>query len=226
MSADYIKEYDYGDPTYYHDYFGYSREHAERESDEFDENIGEYIQTKGVEFDVYLCSKFAPNNIFGEDPLKEYNLPPFIANGIWEVTPETLKFGQHEIVKEDEQVVINFHKNTVKTSIKKLLLNNGLVDVGTLDDVEDNTVFENYRLELQEGDIVRMRFNNIFYEIDGIKEEPDYQHLYHKYVYQCYAKPRLIAGEELGVMQGITNNESIIQTHYDEIEEEADKIIF
>jgi len=106
------------------------------------------------------------------------------------------------------------------------LINSGLLEDDTLIDEEVMTKFERNRLDLQEGDIIRLHFNNIHYEIDGIKLEPEFQHHLWKYVYEVHARPRLVSAEELGEMQGVTDADAIREQHEYEIQVEADKIVF
>ena len=71
-----------------------------------------------------------------------------------------------------------------------------------------------------------MHYNNIHYEIDGVKEEPEFQHHLYKYVYEVHARPRLVSGEELGNMQPVTDADEIRNDHETELQIEADKILF
>ena len=224
-----MPEYEFNpdEPSYYRPYFGFSNEETPYEADLQDDNYGEYIQIYGHHFDVYLMTQYNPNRIFGEDPLKKYEADSFIAYGIFDVTPESLQIGNWEKLAEQEEIVVYLHKTTVRESIKSTLLSGGFItDVDTLDDEADMTILERHRRELQEGDIIRLYFNNIFYEIDGIKEEEEFQHHLKKYVYRVHARPRLIAGEDLGSMQGVTNADEIREQHEYEITTEANKIIF
>jgi len=101
-----------------------------------------------------------------------------------------------------------------------------LLEDDTLLDEASLTKAERNRLDLQEGDIIRLHFNNVHYEIDGIKEEPEFQHHLYKYVYEVHARPRLVSAEELGDMQGVTDADAIREQHEHEIETEADVILF
>jgi len=47
-----------------------------------------------------------------------------------------------------------------------------------------------------------------------------------KYVYEVHARPRLVSGEELGEMQEVTRADEIRQEHEEDIEIEANKILF
>jgi hypothetical protein len=215
------------DPSYYKQFFGYDEENTPYEADYQDCIYGEYIQIYGHAFDVYLCSTYDPIPVFGEDPVKRYTYEPFLANGMWDVTPETLVMGQFGKNTDQESVIIWFHKTTVKESIKATLIAEGVIDASeTVEDESGFTKYDRHRRELQEGDIIRMRFNNIHYEIDGVKEEPEFQHHLYKYVYEVHARPRLVSAEELGEMQPVTEADEIRIEHETEIQIEADKILF
>jgi len=227
MSASPERIFDNTDPTYYKQFFGFDAENTPYEASLQDCVYGEYLQIYGHAFDVYLCSTYDPIPVFGEDPVKRYTYEPFLANGIWDVTPEVLNMGQFGKNTDQESVVIWFHKGTVKESIKATLIEEGVIDAD--DTIEDESGFSKYdrhRRELQEGDIIRMRFNNIHYEIDGVKEEPEFQHHLWKYVYEAHARPRLVSAEELGVMQPVTEADEIRVEHETELQIEADKILF
>jgi len=158
--------FDPDQPSYYRPFFGFSNEETPYEADWQDDNYGEYIQLYGQHFDVYLCTEYNPKRIFGEDPLKKYEADPFVAFGIFDVTPESLQIGNWEKLAEQETIVVYFHKTTIKESIKKTLIEGGFItDVDTFEDDADLTFIERHRRELQEGDIIRLAFNNIFYEI-------------------------------------------------------------
>jgi len=210
------------DPSYYKSFFGLDAENTPYEAELQDCNYGEFIQIYGHRCDIYLCSQYNPSPVFGEDPVKEYKYAPFLANGIWDLTTETLNMGQFGKNTDQESVIIYFHKNTVKTSIRKILNDEGFLG----EDEEPTSKYDRHRLELQEGDIFRMYFNNIFYEIDGIKEEPEYQHHLWKYVYEVHARPRLISAEDLGDMQPVTDSDEIRNEHEEDLQIEADKILF
>ena len=64
--------YDYTDPSYYKQFFGFDQENTPYEATLQDDVYGEYIQIYGHRFDVYLCTQFQPQYVFGEDPLKKY----------------------------------------------------------------------------------------------------------------------------------------------------------
>lgn len=215
------------DPSYYRPFFGFSHEETEYEALWQDCNYGEFIQIYGHHFDVYLCTQYQPKYVFGEDPLKRYETSSFIAYGIFDLTPELMDFGSWEKLAEQEEITIYFHKTTVRRSIRSKLLEEGIItDVDTFEDEEDLTNLERHRRDLQEGDIIKLFFNNIFYEIDGIKEEPEFQHHLWKYVYEVHARPRLVSGEELGEMQDVTRADEIREEHEDAIDEGANKIVF
>ena len=220
------REYDYTDPSYYKQFFGFDAENTGYEATLQDAVYGEYIQIYGHRFDVYLCTEFQPMYVFGEDPLKKYQSTAFLANGIFETTPEALTIGSFEKNTELEEIIVYFHKTTVRESIRTNLITAGLLEDDTLLDEASLTKAERNRLDLQEGDIIRLHFNNVHYEIDGIKEEPEFQHHLYKYVYEVHARPRLVSAEELGDMQGVTDADAIREQHEHEIETEADVILF
>jgi len=162
-----------------------------------------------------------------EDPNKKYEYPSFMANGVWELTAETQKMGKHHIESADDEVILYMHKTTVRHSIYDLLLTNGMIsDDMTIEEYWERPKQERHRLDLQEGDILRMRFNNIHYEIDGIKEEPENQFHLHKYVYEIHARPRPVSTEELGFTQTVTDEEEIRDENNNDIDIEADTILF
>ena len=210
--------YDPTDPLYYDDFFGFSAELSECESNLADETFGEIIAIQGFPIDVYICTHFNPMNIFGEDPLKKYLADSFVAKAIWEVTPETLTIGAFEKQAESEEVILYMHKTTIRASIRNVLIDAGLLEDDTITDEAVMTKFNRNRLDLQEQDIVRLYFNNIHYEIDGIKEEPEYQPHLRKYVYEVHARPRLMSSEEIGDMQAITDADAIRIQHNLEIQ--------
>ena len=214
--------FDAHDPSYYRDPFGFTKLDTDYESTLQDDNYGEYIQIYGKHFDVYLCTTYNPKPVFGEDPIKSYGIEPFVAYGMFDETAETMIFGSWDKNTEQEEITIFFHKTTVKNSIKKVLVDNGIID----DEEEYSDPLIRHRLELQEGDMLRLEFNNIFYEIDGIKQEPEFQHHLAKYIYRVHARPRLVAAEDLGVMQDVTNHEQITQNNFDELKTESDKIVY
>jgi len=221
------QEYDKTDPLYYDQFFGLSKETSPCEATFQDNIFGEYIAMYGKPIDIYLCSHYDPIPVFGEDPVKRYEVAPFTAKGMWDLTAEKLSIGSFDKTAEQETILITLHKTTVRDSIKTSLLNAGLIlEDETIPDESGWSKYERHRRELQEGDIIRLHFNNIHYEIDGIKEEPEYQPLMSKYIYQVYAKPRLVSGEELGVMQPVTDAVENQINNANEIQIEADKILF
>jgi len=221
------RAFDSTDPTYYKQFFGFDAENSSCEANLQDDVYGEYIQIYGHRFDVYLCSTYDPIPVFGEDPSKRYEILPFLGNGIWDVTPETLNMGSFGKNTDQESLVAWFHKTTINASIKKALLDAGLIsDDDTIVDESGLSKYDLHRRELQSGDIIKMHFNNIYYEIDGVKQEPEFQHHLAKYVYEVHAKPRLVSGEELGTMQTVTDATEIREDHENEIQIEADKILF
>jgi hypothetical protein len=213
------------DPTYYDQYFGYDSVNASCETDYIDSIIGEYIAIYGFRVEVYLCTKFSPQNIFGEDPIKEYLASPFTVKAVWEPTSETLTFGEFDKTANDETIVLYMHKTTTKAVIREVLIEAGLIEDGSISSDELLTKFERNRLDLQEQDMFKLEFNNIHYEIDKIREEPEYQPYLRKYVYEIHARPRLVAGEVLGSMQPVTDADSIREQHEAEIDEEVDELL-
>ena len=221
------RDFDPTDPSYYKRYFGFDEENTPYEAIYQDDHYGEYIQIFGHRFDVYLMTSFNPDMIFGEDPVKRYEAKPFLANGIWDLTAEKAEFGRFEKTHESESIVVYMHRTTVKESIKRVLLEEGFIDdLSTLELPEDRMKLERHRMELQEGDIIRLHFNNIHYEIDGIKLEPHHQHHLKKYVYEIHARPRLVAGEVLGQTQPVTEEQEIREENISHIDSAANKIIF
>jgi len=221
------RSFDPKDPNYYKQFFGFDQENTSYEADLQDCVYGEYIGIYGHSFDIYLCSTYDPIPVFGEDPRKRYEIDAFEANAIWEVTPESLVTGQFSKNTDQEAVIAWFHKDTVKESIKSALLAAGLIEEeDTIPDESGYSKYERHRRELQEGDIIRMHFNNIHYEIDDVREEPEFQHHLWKYVYEVSARPRLVSGEELGEMQPVTDADNIRIERATELQIEADKILF
>jgi hypothetical protein len=118
-------------------------------------------------------------------------------------------------------------RNIVRSSIKQALINNNFYSEGVLNSPEEEIEKEiRWRKELQEGDVIRTDFNNIHYEIDGIKTEPEFTFWLNKFIYQVHARPRLVAGEDLGDMQDVTDAETIRQQNDMEISIESEKILF
>ena len=219
--------FDKTSPLYYDQFFGMSQEVTDYEASLQDCNYGEYIGIYGHRLDIYLCSTYDPIPVFGEDPRKRYEIDPFVAKGIWDVTPEVLNMGQFDKNTDQESIVIWLHKTTVKESIRSALLDAGMIsEDDTIPDDSGLSKYERHRRELQEGDILRLHFNNIHDEIDGVKEEPEFQHHLYKYVYEVHAKPRLVSGEELGEMQPVTDADDIREDRANELQIEADKILF
>lgn len=219
--------YDPTDPLYYEQYFGHSQETSPCEAALIDDYYAESIAIFGSNIEIYLCTQYDPQNVFGEDPLKGYLATPFEAKGVFEPTGETLTFGSFEKETDQDEIIIYFHQKTIRASIRQALIDMGWLEEDQLTTPDSLNKIARNRLDLQEGDIVRLHFNNIHYEIDGIaKAEPAMQpHLY-KYIYEAHCRPRLVAGEDLGLMQPVTDNDKIIQDHITEIQTEEEELIF
>lgn len=221
------QDYDKSNPTYYDQFFGMTGDLSPCEVNMQDDIYGEYISMYGGLTEIYLVSAYNPQLVFGEDPVKKYEVEPFQCKCIWDLTPEILNMGKFGKNTDQEVVIIYAHMTTVKESIKNSLIAAGIIPVeDTIPDDTGCSKYDRHRRELQEGDMIKMEFNNIHYEIDGIKEEPEYQHLWHKYIYEIHARPRLVSGEDLGDMQPVTDADEIRIEHEDEIQIEADKILF
>jgi len=221
------RSYDKTDPLYYEQFFGMSQEVSPCEAEMQNDVYGEIIALYGGQIDLYLCSTYNPIPIFGEDPVKKYLIDAIPSKGLWDPTSEILNFGQFAKNTDQESIIIWFHKDTVKESIKSALIDAGEIDADdTIPDESGLSKYDRHRRELQEGDILRLHFNNIHYEIDGVKEEPEFQHHLYKYIYEVHARPRLVSAEELGEMQPVTDADEIRQEHETEIDTEANKILF
>ncbi len=215
------------DPLYYDQYYGMTKQKAPCEADAQDDIYGEYIGIYGGLIDIYLCSDYDPIPVFGEDPVKKYEIEPFQVKGMWDLTPEVLKMGRFGKNTEDEVIIAWIHKSTIKNSIENALGEAGLIpDEDTIPDDTGMTKYDRHRRELQEGDIFKLHFNNIHYEIDSVKQEPEYQHHFGKYVYEITARPRLLSAEEIGTMQPIVDAEEIRVQNSTELQIEANKILF
>jgi len=188
---------------------------------------GDYTNIYGHECDLYIMTKYTPESVWGEDPLKKYEFPPVVVKCIWEPTSESQTIGSHGKISDEDEIILYAHITTVKNIIRTQLINEGfLTDEDTYTTDDDRTQDERHRIEVQEGDIIRTRFNNIHYEIVGIKTAPDFQHLFYKYFYEIHARPRLVSSESLGYIQEVTNAEEIKAEHKLEIEAESSKILF
>jgi len=188
---------------------------------------GDYISTYGHKCDLYIMTKFDPENVWGEDPLKKYEFPPVVIDCIWEPTSESQRMGAHGKISDEDEIILYAHITSVKNTIKSQLIDEGYIvddDTYTLD--EDRTKEERHRIEVQEGDIIRTRFNNIHYEVTGVKTAPDFQHLLYKYFYEIHAVPRLVSSEGLGYIQPVTEESEIREAHNQEIDAESSKILF
>lgn len=188
-------------------------------------SIDEYICLAGFPVTIYLVTQYSPIYVFGEDTNKSYGAY-FTTKAIWDVSPENKIYGKFDRVSE-EPIVLYLSRNMVKTQIKQSLIDFNIFTQEQLELPEDEiSKAERWRRELQEGDMIRTDFNNIHYEIDGIKTEPEFVYWLNKFVYQVHARPRLVAGENLGDMQPVTDAEEIRQQNDMEIEIESNKILF
>lgn len=211
---------------------------TEGDQDVTDDLYGEYLAKYGAEFDIYIVVDYKETPVFGEDPTKVYTDYPFIGYGYFEPTPENQSFGRYPINSETEVLKVQFHRTTVRSSIRNTLVAEGLADDSILlegpNDFDQGpggdpgglTKKERQRRDLQEGDMILSRFNNIHYEITDIALEPDHQQHLAKYVYTVTAHPRLVSGEDLGAMQDVTDEEEIREKNNNDIDTEANKIIF
>jgi hypothetical protein len=190
-----------------------------------DDELRQYFCLRGFPVTIYLITSYNPIYIFGEDPTKTFGAS-FVTKAIWEPSPENKTYGKFEKLSE-EQLQLYLHKSTIRKQIREVLLAAGLFSESTigLPDTEV-TKEERWRRELQEGDMIRTNFNNINYEIVGVKQEPDYMYFMNKYVYQLFATPRLVSNENIGDMNPITEADEIRQQHDNEIRIESEKIIF
>jgi len=187
----------------------------------------DYIDLYGHTCDLYIMTKYDPENVWGEDPLKEYALPAIPIKCIWDQPPETQSFGSHGKISDEDEIIMYAHISTSRELIKDQLVENGyIVDDSTIFSLEDRTKQERHRIDIQEGDIIRTIYNNIHYEISGIKTAPSYQHLNYKFFYEIHARPRLVSSEGLGYIQPVTDNDEIINKHEEEIDTESNKILF
>ena len=140
------RNFDKTDPLYYDQFFGMSEEVTDYEAQLQDDNYGEMIALYGHRIDMYLCSTYDPIPVFGEDPRKRYEIDPFVAKGIWDVTPETLQMGNWGKNTEQESIIIWFHKNTIKESIKTALLDAGQITIeDTIEDESGLSKYEKHR---------------------------------------------------------------------------------
>lgn len=190
-----------------------------------DDELRQYFCLRGFPVTVYLITKYSPVYVFGEDPVKSFGAS-FVTRAIWEPSAENKKYGKWEKISE-EPLQLYFHKSTVRKQIREVLLAAGIFSESTIALPDPQvTKEERWRRELQAGDILRTNFNNIHYEINGVKQEPDFMYFLNKYVYQAFATPRFVSNEDLGDMQGVTDAEEIRQQHDTEIAVEAEKILF
>jgi len=215
------------DPFYYEQFFNLEDDDPSYDIKQIDDMLFEYFGIHGNKTDIYLVTKYNPNPFFGEDPNQAWELPPIQAKGIFTPTNETMTYGEFGRNTQSEELLIEFHKSTIKNAIKEQLLEYGLIeDLDSLDDDLSRDKFERHRLNLQEGDVIRMYYNNIHYIIDGIKEEPDYQPLLKKFIYSCTCRPILVSGENIGSIQPTTKQDAIVEENNLEVDTEANKIIF
>jgi hypothetical protein len=181
----------------------------------------EYIKIFGYECDLYIMTKFSPSNVWGEDPLKKYEISPILIDCIWEPAPEAAIYGSHHRITNEEYVIFYAHIDTVKTSIK-----NRLIEEGFIEDTDTYSKEERHRMEPQEGDIIRTKYNNIHYEIVAVDEHTETQFMQRKYFYALIGVPRVMSSESLGHMQDITDADEIRETNKLEIEAESSNILF
>jgi hypothetical protein len=195
------------------------------DSDWMQQTLEEYFCLRGFPVTIYLVTKFSPIYVFGEDPSKKYGAS-FTTKAIWDISPENLTLGKWEKTS-NEPVQLYLNISMVKKQIKNALLDVGVFSPFTAN-YPDSEVSkeESWRRELQEQDMLRTDYNNIHYEIDSVKREPEYVYWLNKYVYWVTARPRLVAGEDLGSMQPVTDAEEIRQEHDMEIRVESEKILF
>ena len=210
-----------------------------QEQNNIDDQYGEYLATYGRPVDIYIVVDNKPSPVFGEDPNKVYADEALVAFAWFEPTAEVQSFGQHGVNSQNEVIKLVLHRTTVREGIRRVLVNEGVADPSILDggpndfDAEfgdgDNALTNKERLrrDLVEGDIIRLRYNNIHYEVDDVALEPEYQPLLGKYVYQVTARPRMLSAEDIGdAMQPITHEEEVTVKNNVEIDTEANKIIF
>ena len=216
------------DPFFYDRYFLIEDPDGDNESRMFDDHIEQYVGLYGNMTDVYIVSSYNPCPVFGEDPSKGWELPPLRAKAIFDPTRETMKYGTYGRNTEDEMIELHFHIGQVKREIEKQLLEYGIIeaDDSGIIDYDGLNQYQRHRLELQEGDVIRLYYNNLHYIIDGIKREPEYMHLMRKYVYTCTCRPILVTGEKLGHIQDTEIQENIIERNSAEIDNAVDRLIF
>lgn len=195
------------------------------EYDWLDQTIEEYFCTAGFPVTIYLVTKFSPIYVFGEDPTKKYGAS-FVTKAIWEPSPENKTMGKWEKSSE-EPLKLYLSVSLVKKQIKNVLIDAGVFNPDTANYPDSEvTKIEAWRRELQEQDIIRTDFNNIHYDIQSVKKEPEFMHFLSKNVYQITATPRQVSNEDLGDMQPVTDAEEIRQQHDKELEIESEKILF
>ena len=216
------------DPFEYDKYFLIEDTDGTNESIMYDQNLEEYIGIYGNRCDIYLMTKYNPCPVFGEDPLKGWELPPIKVKGMFDPTRETMKYGTFGRNTEDEFVEITFHIGRTNREIARQLAEFGIIDLDSGGGVDEEglTRLGRQRLELQEGDVVRMYHNNIHYIIDGIKREPESMHLLRKYIYICHCRPIIVSGETLGSIQNTEIQDNIIEQNSLNIDNEAERLIF
>ena len=112
------RNFDKTDPLYYDQFFSMSEEVTDYEAQLQDDNYGEMIALYGHRIDMYLCSTYDPIPVFGEDPRKRYEIDPFVAKGIWDVTPETLQMGNWGKNTEQESIITMSSDNPNYSSFK------------------------------------------------------------------------------------------------------------
>ena len=216
------------DPFIYDKYFLIEDLEGSNEFLIYDQNIEEYIGIYGNMCDLYLLTKYNPCPVLGEDPTKGWELPPIKIKGVFEATRETMKYGQFGRNTEDELIEITLHIGRTKKEIKKQLAEYDIIELDSSGEVDEEglTRLGRQRLELQEGDIIRLYYNNIFYQIDGIKTEPEGIHLMRKLLYTCHCRPILVTNETLGYIQDTEAQENIIAENHINIDNAAERLIF
>jgi len=224
------KEFNPCDVSEYATYFPNDREGNKCQSDFQDDVYGEYIAIYGHEFDFYLVERFIGENVFGEDATKKYCDISFAIRATFEPTGQTKEMGMHDVTAQNDAILLNVHKSTARCNILQNLMDNEIVPPATILDYNDFTGLndqEKWRRDLQEGDCFLCRFNGIVYEIDGVVEEPEYQHMLHKYIYQVHARPKLMSSEDTGDAMPVDEQlQDKIDKNQGELDIEGDVILF
>lgn len=217
--------YDPTNPLYYDQFFKLDYGLSECERNQFDDYIGEYIAMSSHTVMVYLMTKYDPKPIFGEDEVKSYEIPPFPMKLQFEVTEEDKNIGAFEKDGSIELLFGYAHITTVKASIRSALIDAGLLEDDTLIDESTMSKEQLHRLELQEGDIIKVPFSNIIYEIDSLKTN-EHNHLWSRFTYTITGRPRLATSADMGVVPEVEDADDIQEQHAEDITNEADVILF